>query len=825
MNYPKFGELASENLSDATKQKLHDELASIDEDEAKDYSNPNQIENRHTREEYEKFRQDAIQNATEYDVSRLDQQTVSWLRNELASIDEDEAKDYSNPNQIGNRHTKEEYNQFRQNAIAKAFDKAKTPEPAPEPAPQPNVDIRPEPLAPVPDLDTPTPESDTLDDDIENLKKERDQIDAELAEIDTAIGQETDKTEEDTAAEAIEKERIKERERRINELEAELDSMRPNLAELYARNRRLFVGAKNRAQFRNAISTYEERLDELARLKARDTYEAGQRENSSKLASRIEELRTENEKKLAAFMNDENANRTSDDEAQERERLATESEALLRDEAAANEQELKTKVNAEFLANYLSEQNKLEDATIDKLDNGSVFRKFVDKVLNNQYLKGTLIAAGAAGLVVTGVGLAAGLAAGTMTVGLGYTAGGLVTGAAKGALAGGIMSRQNSKNSAVRGFATTNELQSRIEAIDATAEDANTENVASWLMAQYSKANIADRSSNIKRSLISAGLGAALGAVMSGVQINNVESTVESYQKPLGHEPTEIKIDKFDEVNIPKGHGAYDTFTQMGGDPNNLQKALDIMYDVDARYGLVPGSNGEVAGFNGAVGNFAHTYPGKISDWPDVAQSYIKEVADEWARQGLIPYTKTGGEPIYDSMANAVTNFIPNAFMNFLTRATTTVGAGVLGNAIGGARQRAIETESTITEQQPTEQQTEITEESATQPDTKINETNENGDVDTPENIESSPQEPTDGLRNLVLNNPAYFGGDEGVALLTGTETEPDESRFQNYWDSLDDAQKVYVRSIISGIQNSSPEGEDPAWGKAFRTWLLSQPQ
>ena len=124
MNYPKFGELASENLSDATKQKLHDELA---------------------------------------------------------SIDEDEAKDYSNPNQIGNRHTKEEYNQFRQNAIAKAFDKAKTPEPAPEPAPQPNVDIRPEPLAPVPDLDTPTPESDTLDDDIENLKKERDQIDAELA--------------------------------------------------------------------------------------------------------------------------------------------------------------------------------------------------------------------------------------------------------------------------------------------------------------------------------------------------------------------------------------------------------------------------------------------------------------------------------------------------------------------------------------------------------------------------------------------------------------------------------------------------------------------
>ena len=52
-----------------------------------------------------------------------------------------------------------------------------------------------------------------------------------------------------------------------------------------------------------------------------------------------------------------------------------------------------------------------------------------------------------------------GIAAGTMSVGLSYTAGGVALGAGKGALMGGLMSRQNSKNSAVRGFVSEEEIQ------------------------------------------------------------------------------------------------------------------------------------------------------------------------------------------------------------------------------------------------------------------------------------------------------------------------------------------------------------------------------
>ena len=57
--YQWFNEFSTDDVSDEIKQGLRDEIASINEDEQKDYANPHQISRKHTREEYDRFRQEA----------------------------------------------------------------------------------------------------------------------------------------------------------------------------------------------------------------------------------------------------------------------------------------------------------------------------------------------------------------------------------------------------------------------------------------------------------------------------------------------------------------------------------------------------------------------------------------------------------------------------------------------------------------------------------------------------------------------------------------------------------------------------------------------
>ena len=57
--YPWFNEFITEGVSDEVRQGLKDEIASINEDEQRDYANPHQISRKHTKEEYDRFRQEA----------------------------------------------------------------------------------------------------------------------------------------------------------------------------------------------------------------------------------------------------------------------------------------------------------------------------------------------------------------------------------------------------------------------------------------------------------------------------------------------------------------------------------------------------------------------------------------------------------------------------------------------------------------------------------------------------------------------------------------------------------------------------------------------
>ena len=663
---------------------------------------------------------------------------------------------------------------------------------------------------------------------------------------------------------------------RLKEVEDKLDKMLPELAELYAKNRRIIVGAKNRADFIRVRDEYAKLLDESLKLKSEATFNAGKSELSGKLQERVDELNQQIQTQLLEFVGGDpnNTTKTQEEVDAEKARLNEEAEKTLRAEYGDMIKELEANVNADFLSNYLEEAAKLEDATIDALDNGTICRKFVNKVINNKVLKGALIAAAAAGLAFTGVGLATGIAAGTMSVGLSYTAGGVALGAGKGALMGGLMSRQNSKNSAVRGFVSEEEIKAQLESID--SQDADTSNVANWLLKQYSDAKDQDLSSNRKRTALSVGIGAALGGLMSGVQINNVDTHEVTDKVRVGTEPDKVEIDLYDNVDVARGGGMYDSFTQMGGNPDDLQRALDIAHDIDAKYSMVPGSNSITAGYNGQVGDFAHTYPGPISEWPDVAQGYMREVAEEWARQGLIPSHITSGGPIYDTVTRTVTDYIPNAFMNFVARATATAGAGAIGGVIGGvgAERSRIEGDSPTQETEPTTSSPETPPqdaESVTPPESveptsteisggAINDQLEaakriaeergiNNSSDTPESVEPTSTEISGGAINDQLEaakriaeergiNPEgaegnnatpetntlagfiteEFGdrvGEEGIRIMTDETgiNEENDLRINDWWDSLDEDTKRDVLQYELSLGNSTV-------GQALRVWL-----
>lgn len=624
-----------------------------------------------------------------------------------------------------------------------------------------------------------------------NLEENNNEVDLgedALKNIEVTIGQ--DKTE------------------RLKEVEDKLNAMLPELAELYAKNRRIFVGAKNRAEFARVKGEYAKLLDESLKLKSEAAHNAGMSELSKKLQGRVDELNKKIQEELLEFAGGdfENTTKTQDELKEEKDRLAKKYEEALQSEYGDMIKELETKVSANFLSDYLEEASKLEDATIDALDNGTICRKFVSKVINNKYLKTALVAAAVAGLAATGVGLGMGLAAGTMSASLGYTAGGVALGAGKGALMGGLMSRQDSKNSAVRGFASEEEIKTQLESIE--GQDADTSNVTSWLLEQYSEANAEDASSNRRKTALSAGIGAALGGLMSGVHFNNIETHEVTEQVRTGMEPDTIKPDLFDNVDVARGGGMYDSFTQMGGNPDDLQKALDIAHSVDARYSMVPGSNSITAGFNGQVGEFAHTYPGPISEWPDVAQGYMREVAEEWARQGLIPsHTITGG-PIYDTITRTVNDYIPNAFMNFITRATATVGAGAIGGAIGGAsteRSRTtVESTEPIVPSEESEKQEEPLEDSINDEPETIQEQQS----DTENNIQTTEAEPV--ISSAALAEKAAAAEREHQARVLATAIElakqEQESRRNVVVEAAAAEKEPQERAIAAAIELAKRE-------------------
>jgi hypothetical protein len=474
-------------------------------------------------------------------------------------------------------------------------------------------------------------------------------------------------------------------------LEGELTAKRAELAELYARTRRLVRGGENIENYDKALAEYGEMLNNYLRLKGMDEYNGEQTQIMNTVSELIQRLNAENSQKLQEFADDDlDGPKTQEEVDQKREELKAAALEEVNAEYNRMQAEAKDKINLDVVNGFLDDALKLEEATIDALDNGTICRKIVSKVLNNKWLKRGLLVAGVVGLGVVTGGIAFGAIAGTTGVSLALGAGTAI-GAARGAAMGGLMSRQSSKTSNVREmdmFGNREEMQQgfKEKGFDIFNEDADSVlKAVDALLETYTEARDADVKSNRKRTAVAIGMGAAIGGLMGSTEIVNAVQTEETVRGITGYEPDKTVVD-MSQIDIHRGSGMMETFGDLGGDPNNYAQAEAIAHAFDAQSNgaFVPGSNGETVGLGGLIADFAHTYPGTIDTWPDAAREYIIQVAQAWAEQGLIPSEVIQGDAIYGPITKPVEDFVRDKMLETLLNIGTAAMIGGLAAPSGG---------------------------------------------------------------------------------------------------------------------------------------------
>lgn len=464
-----------------------------------------------------------------------------------------------------------------------------------------------------------------------------------------------------------------------------------NLAEAYAKNRRLIVGPGARAEFTAAKQEYQRLLTERLSSMGQAKFSAEFKTFSSDIQAMANELAAENVKELTEFVGGdlEHPLKTPEEIEAKREELRRAAEVKMKEKYPEKVEGLETVVTSDVLEEYTRLCSELEEATIEALDNGSLCRKVVSRIIDNKFVKNGLMVAAAAGFLAIGF-----LATkNSLNVSIGYTVGGIAAGALRGGLVGALMSRRSSKNSSIRDYGkrSANSAQYKFE----KGEDVTAEGLASDAMSDYTAANRADFRENREKTAFAAGAGAIIGAAASGIHFNDVvsDTTTETVRAgtinekiQIGTTPKHTDVD-LTKIDVTPGSGMGEAFTDLGGDPSMIGEAVKIAHQFDAQHGMVPGSNGVVPGVNGEIGQFAHTYPGKIDTWPEQAREYITQVAQEWAKNGLIGGAETGGEPVYitlempvySTVEKTVIRYIPNLFYNAIVQAEAALFVGRVG--------------------------------------------------------------------------------------------------------------------------------------------------
>ena len=88
--------------------------------------------------------------------------------------------------------------------------------------------------------------------------------------------------------------------------------------------------------------------------------------------------------------------------------------------------------------------------------------------------------------------------------------------------------------------------------------------------------------------------------------------------------------------------------------------------------------------------------------------------------------------------------------------------------------------------------------------------------------IDKINRRPTESkIINGIKEHKDLLGGDEGIEIILDQSPLSAESqlRWGNWWNSLPEEGREYVRSIIKEI-STSPDHYNIKWGNGFRTWL-----
>ena len=483
----------------------------------------------------------------------------------------------------------------------------------------------------------------------------------------------------------------------------DMDGIRTKLAELYARNRRLIRGGENVKDFEAAKAEYSKMLTEKLQVEAREKFNAGQEHINEVIEARMKQLEAEIQIEMMKFIGPdaEKTTKTQEEVDEKLKELKDEAMAKLSAEYEGMQEKLKAEIDEAFMEHYLEETNALEKETIDRLDNGTICRKIVSKVLNNKKLRTAMMVVGLGALAATGLGLATGALAFSYSL----TAAGAAAGAAKGVGFGIAGSRQDSRSSEVRGLGVedVDRVPEEIKNMDILALSADEQNVAKFLMADYSKRNVTDRSKNIKKSLVSSLVGGTVGALASGIHIGTKVDTTTTETVQTGTERVELspggqKITGYEDVvvgQIEKPGVMPDLPDVVSGD--NINSYINRVFEGKP---WTPEMDQWLQSMRGAEYGTTVLNPGSINSADNAgALKLIMEYARQHMQtiyedviQRVPQYTDVapvyGTNPVYGEVAKTSTKFIEKVLLSRLAQYAPPILASI---AAGRQKEKVVE--------------------------------------------------------------------------------------------------------------------------------------
>jgi|GEM_PF-5504032 len=394
------------------------------------------------------------------------------------------------------------------------------------------------------------------------------------------------------------------------------------------------------------------------------------------------------------FVNKENREKLQQEADRLTEEIAANIKAELDNYLVSNPDADKKAITAESDRLFLDAQKQIQEACIDKMDNGTILRKFgkfMDK--HGKKIKIALLAAGAIGAGTLTFGLVTGAVAfGGLSLGVGTA-----VGVARGASMGGIFSRHGSRNSHIHEdlFEENGRLSQLVER---KGGDPQVADIARYLMDENNKSASLDHKTNVKKSALAMGIGGAIGGLMGSINwVSPHETTVTEPQEtePVIEQPPEPIVTSTEIPNLPPEipHHEIQPGELTGQVINNTLQRMGI----DGSYFVNPDGSTNVEALRAIVPDWdtsqvhSFAYADNLSD-PDIRTVIETVVRDyNWGTHTETITTPGGTETTPNTVTEAVDRaieYLPNMWAKVASSVFSGWFGGGIGAGIGQRRRR-----------------------------------------------------------------------------------------------------------------------------------------